>query len=362
MSLRKLLFGLISFSNLAVLSLVFGVYFQNNYQTSKMYSTTKEGIGTKESDIKNKIQKQCGKELQNVIEGKRLEFICGVSIKGNEKGSSYVLRTKVILKKSNDGFSIEGTGSMNSKTRYATEADFCDSCKEEVSVTSSDKDTVFEQIFDIAKTIDQKAASSVINAKEVYRQKDLEKRRALLKQKKCKGEWSEDQEEFVEYDSEEALDCKISRLDEKDFFEKETYYNDTLKEELWELALSDDYDLLDKSILGKLQRTHFNKNLSVQNSTGFIGRYVDWKNSYEDKGLSSDVEFELNSILKDLRSLNSIDKNLTSDYQYITRKHTPSIRNNLPSRGHWNPSARDSTIDTIPSSPISLKNQVNDLY
>ncbi len=385
MSIKKLLFGLMGLSNLAVLVLVFGVYFQNNYQTSRMYSLDGT-VGTKESDLKDKIKKQCGKELENVINGKRSEFICGITIKGREKGSSYVLKTKVTLKKgSNNNFIIEGLGSMNGKTRYATEADFCDSCKEKSEVASSDVDTVFGQIFDIAQTIDQKAASSVINAQEVYRKKDLLKRNAILKQRQCKGEWNESDEEFIEYDIEETLTCKISKLNTKDFRQKEVYYNNHLKKDFWNLALSDDHDLLDKSTLYKLQRNHFRHNLSVQNSTSALSRYLDWKSEYE-SGSTDDIEYKLNLIVKDLQNLSNIDKNLSLDYQYLTQNHphisisnapindTLSFQSSNPITDQPSSPITDQPSNLItdqPSSPItdttlpnptSLKDQVQDLY
>ncbi len=352
MSARRLLFGLLGFSNLAVLSLVFGTYFQNTSQTF-MYST--EEIGTKESVIKEKIKKQCGEELDRVINGTSSSSICHISMKGREENSNYMLKTRVIIQKTTEGFAIEATGKMTDKTRYATEADFCNECKEETQVTASDSNAIYGQIFDIAKEIDHKAAASVVNAKEIYRKKDLEKRKALMKQKKCKGKWDEEEEEFIEYDTEEILDCKLSRLDNKDFFQKEKYYNETLKKELWELALSDDYDLLDTSTLKKLRERHFRNNLSVQHSTRTIDHYLDWKMEYEDESLSPGVELKLKNLIQELQNLKSIDKNLNIDFNYLTSKHPTIATDSI-----YSPIGN--STNAIPLNPTGLKNQVNDLY
>jgi len=86
MSLKKWFLGFLGVSNLAVLTLVFGVYFNNNYRTSNMYST----IGTSDSVLENKINTLCGTELTKVLEGDRSKYICDITVKGSESNSSYI--------------------------------------------------------------------------------------------------------------------------------------------------------------------------------------------------------------------------------------------------------------------------------
>ena len=357
MKLRKVFLGFLVVSNLFVLLLVFGVYFQNNYQTTRMYSTT---IGTNDGDLKDKLQSQCGKEIEKVISGKRLEYICNITLDGFEKGSSYILNTKVTIKKSGDGFVIKAKGAMDAKTRYATEAQFCDSCEEKMEVLSGDTQAVFGQVFDIAKIIDQKAASSVVNAKDKYRKKDLKKRQSLLKQKNCKGKWDDDNESFEEYDIDQILECKISKLSRKNPIEKEHYYNNSLKKELWEVALSEDYDLLSPDLLKQLYYKHFLNNLSVKNSTSTMYRYLTWRNSYDGEDLDGAVKLQLNQLISETQKLSGIDQNLKSDYSYLTEKYW-AVSNPGLSVPVQNTTINPGFKATVPNQP-SLKPQVEDLY
>jgi len=242
---------------------------------------------------------------------------------------------------------------MDAQTRDATEADFCSTCEETKTVDPANKDTVLLQVLDIVKKIDQKAASSVVNAQDKYRKKNLKKRRALQKQRRCKGKWDEESESFIEYEMEEILDCKISKIKKQDSFERELYYNNTLKDELWELALSDDYDLLNASTLKDI-RKFFRNNLSVQNSTNTIHGYLNWRNQYEGEELEGHTKHKLNQILSEAQTLSRIDSNLKTDYQYLTQKYW-DISNS--STHTANP-----VTHSVPHQPNSLKTDVLDLY
>ena len=277
---KKMVMLFLSFSNLAVLGLVFHTYFAS--QQSLFLFSSSEDL----EDLHQKISQECEDELQALKEGERNSFTCSIRVNQKQKEASYILRTKVIVEKQSDGsFAIRGQGAMRDKKQHATEADFCNDCSTETSTVSQSGTLVeiINQVKDMAGKFYTEAQDSVRKARKEYNEKDREKRMAHIKEKKCQGRWDDTDESFEEFELEERLDCKMNQISELGLpLEIEKFYHKNLKKELWDIAISDDdYLLKDSELLDKLSDP-YRYPLSVRASSSLVKLYLnDWKDDYD---------------------------------------------------------------------------------
>ena len=266
--------GLLGFSNLAVLALVFHIYF-DSHQNLLLFSTSED-----ETNLREKLQKTCGDFLQELVDGKRESFICNVKVKPKHKGASYTLRTRIKVKKGEEGFEIEGRGQMREPTQHATEADFCNDCAQQDKLEGNDFQELMNQVLDLGESIYSTAQNSVIQAHEEYNKKDLERRMADLKERDCEGAWNEELKRFEEFDREEKLNCQLKKISKLDLpLDIENFYHRNLKKEFWKTALSEEDYILDEEMLGQFDDP-YRYSFSVRTSTGLIRKYMDWKDDY----------------------------------------------------------------------------------
>ncbi len=276
---KKVLVILLSFSNLAVLGLVFYTYFDS--QQPLFLLSTSESM----DDLRKKVEKECRQYLQELIDGGRSSFICNIKVKQKQRGSSYTLRTKVtVIKTENGDFVIKGQGAMREKKRYATEADFCNDCSVEKNTVGKNGglEEIMSQVVDVAEKFYEEARQSVQTAQKEYNKKDREKRIAKIKERRCEGRWNKADESFEDFDFEERLGCKMNRISELDMpLDIERFYHTDLKKDLWRTALSDDsYLLEDLDVLDKFDDP-YRYSLSVRASAKLLKSYLGWKDNFE---------------------------------------------------------------------------------
>ena len=271
---KKILILLLSFSNLAVLGMVFYAYF-DSHQSLLLFSTSEN-----DKDLKEKIKKACQKQLKELVEGKRSSFICNVKVRQRQKEASYSLRTRIKVTKNDKDFAIEGQGQIRNPTQHATEAQFCNDCTRTDNVTEDNFEDVMKQVLDIAETVYFEAQDSVRKARIEYNKKDRDKRMAVLRERQCEGRWSESEEQFEEFDREERLQCKMNHISQLDLpLEIEKFYHKNLKNDLWNTALSED-DYLLEDVLNQFDNPYRNS-FSVRSSTGLLKNYLMWKDDFE---------------------------------------------------------------------------------
>ena len=274
---KKILIISLGFSNLAVLGMVFHSYF-NNHQSLKLFS-----VAENRSDLKEKIHKECKKELAELLNGKRVSFICSVNLDQKHRGASYTLSTKFKVKKEGNKIKIiEKKGAIRDSTQHATEADFCNECLEDRELEDSatkDITELMKEVIEVADEMFDKAQESVENAYEKYNEKDREKRIARIKERDCKGSWNDGTEKFEEFNVEEKLDCRMKQVSRLSPLDVEKFYHNKLKKELWLAALSDDDYALD-GLMDEFNDP-YRYALSVRSSTGLLKNYLNWKNDFE---------------------------------------------------------------------------------
>ena len=306
---KKILIMFLSFSNLAVLGLVFHAYF-DSHQNLSLFSTAENM-----ADLKKKVERKCKRSLEDLVKGNRSSFICNVKVKQRHSGASYTLRTKVIVtKKENGDFIIEGQGAMRERKKHATEAEFCDDCSIENTVGKDGKlMEVMGQVVDMAEKLYEDAQKSVKEAQKEYNKKDREKRIAKIKERRCEGHWNETEKQFEEFELEDRLKCKKKRISELDLpLEIEAFYHRDLKKELWRTALSDDSYLLDDlNLLDMFNKDSYRYPLSVRTSASLLKRYSShWKDNFDSldsfpaknnflRGIKSEVDHMTNLMRKE---------------------------------------------------------------
>lgn len=358
---------------LVILNVIFFAWtFISKFQTQTSYSysaTTQENAQPPDASLNSKIENQCGEELKKVIKGDSTEFICDIDREHNQQGSYYKLKTKIILQRHEDNkIKILGTGAMRNKTRYALEADFCEDCKEVKRVEGQDMQTILQQVFDVAQVIQSKAKNSVDNAKQRYVKKDLARRSYKIKESLCLGEWDSDAEEFLEYDSEDMLNCKLLKLTEKNIFEKEKFYHSDLKTDLWLQALSDEEFLLSDS-LQRLKTQHFPHTLSVLNSANLLEKYLQWKTSFKTSGLVDETKSALQQIVNEASKLSATHHELNTDLNFLLESsHYQEMQNATAQLNQ--PAIQPVPVNPSPSVvptqhynlPSNIKDQTRHLY
>ena len=270
-----------SVSNLAVLGLVFNSYFSSHEQI-QLFSLSESF-----DDLKGKIQKECKKELEAILEGRRTSFICSVSLKKKHKGVSYSLKTRFKVSKEENKIKIkEISGVLRDKKEHITEADFCGDCtvdKELEDSATEDITELMKEVLTVAESLYDKAQDSVETAYREYNQKDREKRLAQIKERRCEGSWNEKTESFEDFtEAGDKLKCRLSQIGNLTSpLEVEGFYHDYLKKELWHLALSkEDSYLLEEDLLNQF-KDPYRYSLSVRASSGLLENYLRWKEDFD---------------------------------------------------------------------------------
>lgn len=313
----KIAFGILGVSNVLVISFVSWTLFQNRSEVNLSYSKAES-----QNSIEKQVRQKCSKEIQEVAIGKRKLFICNVKLNKTKKDSSYQLGTRILIKKESGKITISGTGNMLSETGYATESGFCTSCveKSEFSQTN-DLPTIMQQFVHVAQLIEERAANDVVNGKEKAINKAKIIKAGKAKASRCLGDWNDALETFEEFDNEEKIECKISKVKSHfNLWNAETEYNKSqLKDDLWKLARSEDhYSVSDH--LESLMKSPLQRSLSAKTSFDFLKRYTNWKDSYEDDGPTEDLYHSLQGIINDAKILNTSNqydediKNLNQSY------------------------------------------------
>ena len=192
---KKILVVILGFSNLAVLGLVFHIYF-DNHQNLLLFSSGDD------SDLIEKIEQKCTDKLRRLLEDQnKTSTICSIKMKGRDGKASYKLRTKITVRKSGSGLEVEGLGRMTNTSHHATEADWCNDCDPEKSqITEKDFEEVLTEVIDMAEGISSKAQASVQKAQEEYSNKDARRKAADEKVANCEGVWNEETEKFKRFD------------------------------------------------------------------------------------------------------------------------------------------------------------------
>lgn len=349
---KKILIAFLSFSNLAVLGLVFHSYF-DNHQNLSLFSTA-ENMG----DLRKKVERECKRSLEELVKGEKSSFICNVKVKQRHSGASYTLRTKVtVTRKENGGFVLTGEGAMRDKKKHATEADFCNDCSFENTVgKDGNVIEVIGQVVDMAEKLYEDAKESVKEAQKEYNKKDRAKRIAKIKERRCEGKWNETDEEFEEFELEDRLKCKKNRISELDFpLEIERYYHEDLKKELWKTALSDDdYYLLEDLKLLDMFQDPYRYPFSVISSVKLLKRYSNhWRDNFNSRGsLPSQVAF-VRGIKSEVDYMTNLMKKEQSQVDlYYLNKSFDGLLARVNQMGHRMPRLPSSPTSPTQSSPI----------
>ena len=320
--LKKTIFILLlSFSNLAVLGLVFNSYFSNHDQI-KLFSMS-ESL----EDLKGKIQKECETELKDILKGERKSFICAVDLQQRHKGVSYRLKTRFKVSKEENKIKIkEISGQLRNKKEHITEAQFCGDCspdKELADSATEDINELMKEVLNVAEKLYDKAQDSVEEAYEEFNKKDKEKRLARIKERKCEGAWNNKTESFEEFiDKEDKLNCRLkqfSNLDEA--LEVESFYHNKLKKELWQTALSEEDRYLLKDGLLDQFKDPYRNSLSVRSSAGLLENYLRWKEDFDILESLNEKQNFLNSISPDINTMKNFmtNKQAQQDFYYLNK-------------------------------------------
>lgn len=262
---KKLAILLLGFSNLAVLGTVFYTYFESEMQPIQLFSTS-EDI----DDLRQKIKKECGEELKELTEGKRVSFSCFVSLDQNQSGVDYKLKTSVDVIKTS-----EGKIKLISKGRVTTEADFCNGCISEEKQAQNNFEELLKETIAMAEKVytdAQEAVTKTTNEKE-----GMERMASLVKEL-CQGKWDKKSKQIVAFNTKERLDCKMKVMTSLDLPLHVEQYYDKNKQDFWEIALSDEDHLL-PDFLGNFNDAYRYPS-SVRYSTGLMKSYLGWKKDF----------------------------------------------------------------------------------
>ena len=293
----KILFAVLSFSNLAVLGLVVQTYFSST-QSLRMFS-----VGDDIQDLNEKIKTQCGADVTSFNKGEKEQFTCPVKIKRKQNQASYILRTEMTVKKTKDKILISAQGAIRDKTAHAKAADFCNNCSTEIRELEANKQNpqeILKLMTELATSFYQQASQSVDKAK-----KDYDKANQVY-QKNCEQHINPQTGLVEKLSLEQRLACNLGQISELDLpLEVETFYHNHLKQDLWEIAISDpNYFLKNSEILDRFNRPE-RYSFSVQVSLALLKDFLDWKTHYN--GLKS--QQAKTKFLKQLKS--KLDKILS---------------------------------------------------
>ena len=358
---KKTAILLLGFSNLAVLGTVFHTYFENQSQPFKLFSSSDDS-----EDLKKKIQTECKEEIQKLIEGDQQTYTCYIKLNRKQRGARYKLGTEInIIKKGGGGFKIKYNGRMTDRSRHATEAAFCNDCDDRSDeVQNNSLEAIMSAVIAKADEIYEQAETAVTQAERTHNEKDRKQRMAKLKERRCEGKWDQEEEEIVEFDVEERLNCKMDRMSSLDLpLEIEEFYHKDFKRELWKTALSDEDYILEELLEGFNEPYRYP--FSVRASTGLMKSYLSWK---EDFSLLDSVEQKnqfVNSIQRDVQQMTSFmsKDQAQRDLFYLNQGFDNAFSRiqQLPT----SPSSQPAIINSPSSTGINyneIKKQVAPLY
>ena len=316
---KTILIALLSFSNLAVLGLVFNSYFSNQEQI-KLFS-----VSESREDLKEKIKRECEKELKAILSGERKSFICSVSLQKKHKGVSYSLKTKFKVSKAENKIKIkEISGKLRDKKQHITTARFCGDCiddKELEDSATQDITELMKEVLAVAENIYDTAQDSVEKAYKEHNQKDKEKRLAQIKESRCEGVWNATTESFEEFtEIENKLNCRLNQISDLSPLEAESFYHSKLKKALWQTALSEDKYLLEDGLLDQFKDPYRNS-LSVRSSAGLLENYLRWKEDFDILESLNEKQQFLRTISHDVNSMKGFmtKKQARQDLYYINK-------------------------------------------
>ena len=297
-SLKKSLVILfLSLSNLLVLTVVLSHSFGT--RSYNLFSLDNE------ESLKQKIQEECGSELQKVVNGERKSFICLIKMNQKHEGADYELRTRFkVLKKGEKLKIIDISGRLANGEKHLTEAEFCNDCFEdrEFQDSSASNFTEFmKELSILAEEMSLSAEQSSESAFEDYHEKDRERALARLKETNCEGAWNKQSQSFQEFeDLEEKLECRLSQMDRQgSLIQAEEFYHKLLKKELWNLYNEGEEELLEETL--QSFNDPYRYSLSVRASTALLENYTRWKEGFDTLESLKDKEAFLQGISKDVK-------------------------------------------------------------
>ena len=136
------------------------------------------------------------------------------------------------------------------------------------------------------------------------REARISERTAKVKHRRCEGYWNKEDQVYEEYDTEERLDCKMAKLVRMNHIQKDRYYQNILKDEFWQVALSDEEDpylILDH--LRRIRSNPYHFSPASRNSASLIGNYLSWRERYEELEDDHHREFMINQIVRNASDL-----------------------------------------------------------
>ena len=338
-------------SNLFVLSFVLNTYLQSGGIT--LYST---------AATESLIKRECEEQVEKVMKGEAVSQVCRVEVRKRHRGAQYKQSMKFRIKK--DGVKLVITlaeTNLYNRTKHAEklEADFCEDCKTNEDLDHNANLTdVMKEIVSMAEGQEEKVKEELNDAREEYERAKISERVAKVKHRRCEGYWNEEDQMYEEYDTEERLDCKMSKLVRMNPQQKDRYYQNILKDEFWRVALDEEEDpYLITDYLHRIRANPYHFSLQSRSSAGLIGNYVKWRDSYED--LESDYHRDL-LINRIVRSASNLSTHLGEQGQ----KDFMHLRNGLDKHFDMAGSRLNSVLTQqthTPSTPSSDQ-QLLELY
>ncbi|MCY4512197.1 MAG: hypothetical protein OXB86_00750, partial [Bdellovibrionales bacterium] len=178
------------------------------------------------------------------------------------------------------------------------EAEFCEGCEREDLSPNASVIDVMKEVVAMAEKQEERVKDELKEVKNEYDRAQIPKRVAVKKQRRCEGYWNEDDQVYEEYDTEERLDCKMAKLLTKPFIEKDRYYQETLKRELWQEALSDEGDpYLIMDHLKRIRANPYGFSQESRNSVTLLENYIGWRDRYENAENDYQRNFVINRIV-----------------------------------------------------------------
>ena len=287
-------------SNLLVLSFVFNTYLQSG--GISLYSSI---------DIMDLVKRECEEEVERVLKGRAVSQVCRIEMKQRHKGAKYTENQKYKIKKEGTNLVItveENVLTNRDKHAERIEGTFCEGgCDKNEDLThNANALDVMEAIVAMAEKQEEKVKDRMNEAREEYERARISERVCKVKHRSCEGYWNEEEKICEEYDTEERLDCKMSKLVRMNPQQKDRYYRDILKDEFWRVALDNDEDpYLITDYLGRIQANPYHFSLSSRTSAGLIGNYVKWRDSYEDLENDYHKDMLINQIVRNAAGLST---------------------------------------------------------
>ena len=286
-------------SNFFVLSFVFNTYLQTGGMS--LYST---------SASESLVRKECKGAVEKVLEGKADSQLCWLELDKRHRGAKYTQKIKFKISKGDENKLVIKTMNvtLRDRTKHAEklEAEYCTGCEENKELPhNTNFVAVMKQIVDMAGKQEERVKDDLNTAREEYARDQIDKREARVKHRRCEGYWDEDAKEYEEYDTEGRLDCKMAQLVRMNPQQKDSYYQNVLKEEFWKIAVDEEED--PSLITDHLNRIRLNSQFSYasRNSVGLINRYMVWRDQYADLESDYDRNFMLDQIVESAAGLAS---------------------------------------------------------